>query len=325
MKKSILIIISIVCSYTLIGQNITTAVLPPDTVYLPQIAQDGCFTVCDSTCVHLDSNVVGPFIGDQLAADHFIALAQPYFTDTARSIKGIAFCGKLWTQASSSVYDDFYLQIRDSATNTILAQTRYDTIQEVFDTLPNGIPFGAATTTYRAYFDSSIMVSGDFLVVLTVSRKAPTYLDFGGIYASRGTCLNGNTYPSPLIMWDDSTNAWEQWRTSTHTLATQALNSRNILFIYPILGVKHSNSSITQVNESNAVTLYPNPASNKVYLASPYGINEVQVYNMLGRQLETKKVNCSNYTLDVSNLEKGNYVIKVITPRGTIDKKFVKE
>jgi hypothetical protein len=50
MKKSIILVILIVCSYTLIGQTTTTAVLGTDTIYLPQIAQDGCYTVCDSGC-----------------------------------------------------------------------------------------------------------------------------------------------------------------------------------------------------------------------------------------------------------------------------------
>jgi hypothetical protein len=71
--------------------------------------------------------------------------------------------------------------------------------------------------------------------------------------------------------------------------------------------------------------LYPNPASNKLYLASSFGINKIEVFNIMGQKLKEDEVNCSNYNLDISNFAKGNYIIKIITPRGTTEKKFIKE
>jgi hypothetical protein len=338
MKKLIILVIALVCSYTmLLGQN-TTTVIGTDTIYLPQIAQDGCYNVCDSGCVNLannpDPNLGGPGLGDNPATSHFIAEAQPYFTDNAISIKGIAFCGMLDQTlhdcSVSNIYNNgFYVTIWDSATNAVLAQARYDTLTQVNLILPGGITFGPTTHTYKVYFDSSIMVSGNFLVGITISTKAPSYFMYGVVYAHTGTCANGNTYPSPLIMWDDSTNTWEQWRTSTNALMTNGNNNlMNILFIYPILGEKHNidtTSSISQVDIKDAVTLYPNPASNKLYLASSFGINKIEVFNIIGQKLKEDEVNCSNYNLDISNFVKGNYIIKIITPRGTTEKKFIKE
>jgi hypothetical protein len=45
----------------------------------------------------------------------------------------------------------------------------------------------------------------------------------------------------------------------------------------------------------------------------------------MGQKLKEDEVNCSNYNLDISNFAKGNYIIKIITPRGTTEKKFIKE
>jgi hypothetical protein len=326
MKKIIVIIIALVCSYTLIGQTTTTAVLGTDTIYLPQIAQDGCYNVCDTGCENIvnDANhSQGILLGDLVSAGHLIELAQPYSTHNAISIKGIAFCAQLSSDFSyfstNYAFHDSYVQILDSATNTILASVNYDTLPVATDM------FGPIPHTYKVYFDSSITVSGDFLAAITISKQIFDYCDFGGIFSNTGTCENGNTYPSPLIKWANSTS-WEEWRTSTNSFMLQGhFNTMNILLIYPILGEKHNNSSISQVDIKDAVTLYPNPASNKLYLASSFGINKIEVFNIMGQKLKEDEVNCSNYNLDISNFAKGNYIVKIITPRGTTEKKFIKE
>jgi hypothetical protein len=133
MKKIIVIIIALVCSYTLIGQTTTTAVLGTDTIYLPQIAQDGCYNVCDTGCENIvnDANHSrGMLLGDLVLVGHLIELAQPYSTHNAISIKGIAFCAQLFSDLYLILAQDYvhfmitYVQILDSATNTILASVK---------------------------------------------------------------------------------------------------------------------------------------------------------------------------------------------------------
>jgi hypothetical protein len=318
MKKIIVIIIALVCSYTLIGQTTTTAVLGTDTIYLPQIAQDGCFTVCDSGCNDSAANSIRLAI-----ASFFKATAQPYCADTTISIKGVAYCGQLFSPIPSYYQQDgLCFQILGSDTATVLAKARYDTITNTYPPT-----FGATVHIFRAYFDTSITVNGRFFVSINTSNKIDREYGLGSITFSQGTCLTNN-YPSPIIMFDTS-SYWEQTKDSSNNfLLTNLFTNMDVLCIYPILGEKHNidtTSSISQVDIKDAVTLYPNPASNKLYLASSFGINKIEVFNIMGQKLKEDEVNCSNYNLNISNFVKGNYIIKIITPRGTTEKKFIKE
>jgi uncharacterized repeat protein (TIGR01451 family) len=73
------------------------------------------------------------------------------------------------------------------------------------------------------------------------------------------------------------------------------------------------------------ITIAPNPAKNKLYLYSNQNskINEVRIYNVLG-QLVSNYVNPSN-EIDVAGLKAGNYFINIVTDKGALNSKFIKE
>jgi len=76
---------------------------------------------------------------------------------------------------------------------------------------------------------------------------------------------------------------------------------------------------------NNYVILSPIPVKNmlNITLNKPMTISEIKIYNTLG-QLVISKVN-SNQSIDVSNLESGNYFVKIITDKGILNEKFIKE
>lgn len=63
-------------------------------------------------------------------------------------------------------------------------------------------------------------------------------------------------------------------------------------------------------NESSNFRIYPNPASNKLYLndTSPTN-NEVSVYDLLGKKIIVSPFN-NNLPLDISSLKSGIYILK---------------
>lgn len=69
--------------------------------------------------------------------------------------------------------------------------------------------------------------------------------------------------------------------------------------------------------ENNELFLYPNPASNQVKLFSSQGIKNVKIYDVLGR-LISKKIgdNSSELSLNISNLNTGTYLIRVLNENG---------
>ena len=74
-----------------------------------------------------------------------------------------------------------------------------------------------------------------------------------------------------------------------------------------------------------ALSIYPNPATNVLQINNPNNvvIKQVKVYNVLGE--EVLQVQGNNETINVSNLHPGVYLVKLITQEGVRSIKVVKE
>lgn len=74
-------------------------------------------------------------------------------------------------------------------------------------------------------------------------------------------------------------------------------------------------------NGKNNFQIYPNPTSDFINFQNPETIQKVEIYDLSGKLLISTE---SSVKVDVSKLEKGTYVAKVKTEKGTLDSKFVK-
>jgi alpha-tubulin suppressor-like RCC1 family protein len=69
--------------------------------------------------------------------------------------------------------------------------------------------------------------------------------------------------------------------------------------------------------EANIFSIYPNPVSNKLFFKSPLSkSHQLQVINQLGQQVLLQNSDVSETLLDVSNLSKGIYFLKINTKNG---------
>ena len=75
----------------------------------------------------------------------------------------------------------------------------------------------------------------------------------------------------------------------------------------------------------NAFRIYPNPVQNSLTIITnqTIEIKELNIYNTLGQLVQTIKN--PNKTIDVSSLQTGNYLLKIITDNGVNIQKFNKE
>ncbi|MES2543408.1 MAG: T9SS type A sorting domain-containing protein [Bacteroidota bacterium] len=109
-------------------------------------------------------------------------------------------------------------------------------------------------------------------------------------------------------------------------------NSANIYFDYNFPIVTNTASTTVQTlgtsdfEFAKYFTVYPNPASGILNLASKNGItvNNIGIYNTLGQLVIAIPNAQSVSTIDVSKLKTGNYFIKMITDKGTSNAKFIK-
>lgn len=77
-------------------------------------------------------------------------------------------------------------------------------------------------------------------------------------------------------------------------------------------------------NASNTLSLYPNPASDSFKLDKQ--VEEVQIYDIAGRQLKTFKGGFdAGHSFDVSELTNALYLVKIVSNQGTATKRLLIE
>jgi hypothetical protein len=68
--------------------------------------------------------------------------------------------------------------------------------------------------------------------------------------------------------------------------------------------------SVDEFNNNSEVTLYPNPASNKVLIKTPFQIKSVELIDSEGR-LRNLKAHQINNLIDISHLKSGFYILRI--------------
>jgi hypothetical protein len=86
----------------------------------------------------------------------------------------------------------------------------------------------------------------------------------------------------------------------------------------------NDNSEIQEVLY-NELTVYPNPVADELHIKNVDQNSMIEVYNLSGKLVLVKKPGSENYTLNVSNLKSGLYVLKATSANHTTLLKFSKK
>ena len=82
-------------------------------------------------------------------------------------------------------------------------------------------------------------------------------------------------------------------------------------------------SGINNLN-TEAMVFYPNPVNDRLYLKnSNYVSTLIMIYDLQGKKVLDGKVDSES--IDISNLSKGIYIVKVLFPEKIMIAKFIKE
>ena len=101
---------------------------------------------------------------------------------------------------------------------------------------------------------------------------------------------------------------------------SEAENVPSEVFYDNISLVEATTASTTELG-LQWVQLYPNPASSMLHITAPVAIDNVQVYNELGKEVAGAAPN----QVDVSGLTNGFYIVKMTSGEASISKSFIKE
>ncbi len=68
----------------------------------------------------------------------------------------------------------------------------------------------------------------------------------------------------------------------------------------------------------NAITLYPNPVKEMLFIESTSALNTISVFNLTGRKVLVSKINAMRATIDMSALSPGVYFIRLLQTDGKV-------
>lgn len=77
--------------------------------------------------------------------------------------------------------------------------------------------------------------------------------------------------------------------------------------------------------KSPKLNFYPNPVKNLLTVNNEIEMTTVTIYDLSGKSVLNQKVDSKKLTLDISKLEKGNYMMRVATKNGAKTVKIIKD
>lgn len=92
---------------------------------------------------------------------------------------------------------------------------------------------------------------------------------------------------------------------------------------YPNITLYHTTieTSVGNVEESNSLTLYPNPANNLLRVQSNETILEIKMIDILGQVVYQQTAESKQHEINVSNFKPGFYLVQILTPKGITTQK----
>ena len=193
---------------------------------------------------------------------------------------------------------------------------------------------------YQIRFENTGTFAAQNIVVKDIINTAKFDISSLQIISSSHSCytrINGNKvefiFENINLPFDDANNdgyvVFKIKSRPTLTVNSTISNSASIYFDYnfPIITNTYTSTYTLLANESftnEKVLIYPNPVSDAINIVAKSNMKSVALYDIQGRQVQTHIVNSSQATIDLSDLQTGNYILKVYTEGGTAIKKIQK-
>ncbi len=92
--------------------------------------------------------------------------------------------------------------------------------------------------------------------------------------------------------------------------------------VFNVFGFIDDDPNYIQELEAGMTQVYPNPAREMVNIVSELSIEDIHIYNMAGQQIYQQKPARNNYSLDISELNQGFYLVRVFTSEGVASHKL---
>ncbi|MBQ9313326.1 MAG: T9SS type A sorting domain-containing protein [Bacteroidales bacterium] len=285
-------------------------------------------------------------------------LAQPYFTDTLITIKGIAGFTHIEKHVGDTFYKDYSYEIWDSTLTHILASVNIcdslnSTGQSVVNRQIEGQPH-----YIEAFFEQPINMKGKFYTVFHTPdvrsavadevigkyRNSSLIEDALEVYIAmamacevpEGMGIKARGLAIPDINYGDGNMMkWHDLEIGNPSRDFYGLlqwpengDRKNLqMYLFPILGVAGTGIDVGIEGSllDKSIYLYPNPVEEELSIGSSFQMKNISLYNISGQKLLENETSSHSETINLQNYPSGTYILKIQTEAGEVSKKFIKK
>ncbi|TVQ08386.1 MAG: T9SS C-terminal target domain-containing protein [Bacteroidetes bacterium] len=148
--------------------------------------------------------------------------------------------------------------------------------------------------------------------------------DNGHIFPAGSMNISSCTRKEFLIIPDANHRIENVWLDGVSVLdEVQMAEDYSGTFFFDTPYRDHELRASFELNSENPIVLYPNPASDELFIASKEEISLIQVYDISGRLLYEYDRTCKNYKMNTSVFNTGLYLVRIFTGTATHTRKVL--
>ncbi len=133
------------------------------------------------------------------------------------------------------------------------------------------------------------------------------------------TFISSGSYEEAPLTWTEKTYDLSAYDGQQVYVAINCVSSDAFIFMVDDISINTTSTGINTLSENN-VNIYPNPTTGILNITGVDNFNKIQVIDINGKIVNT--ITDYTKTINVSNLTKGNYIIKIVTDNSVITKRF---
>jgi hypothetical protein len=126
------------------------------------------------------------------------------------------------------------------------------------------------------------------------------------------------------VIVENTQSIWYNDATSKWRIFNDDISNMNVDVKFNILVMSDTTASVVS-NELLSFNIFPNPVKDVLNVQSQDTISKIAIYNIMGQEVRVLTPNSSNLEVDLSGLDAGVYVIKVLSNDKEMSKKFIKK
>ena len=144
------------------------------------------------------------------------------------------------------------------------------------------------------------------------------------------TTDNNTTSFSAIATGEDAPSSWTQktYSLSSYSgqdiyVAIQHTSANKFMFWVDDIEITGATTD-NQIVENKNISIYPNPTNGMIILTNALN-SDIQISDINGRVIISKHIDTNNQQLDISNFDKGTYIVKIIDNNTVTIRKIIKE